>query len=68
MNFTEFVGAIDSLVWKWMPETGDSETPRDKLKAIFDRVREEAVHELAETQRKRDKAMLKLQLKGENER
>jgi hypothetical protein len=55
MKLNDFINAVDELVWQW--ETKDSVTPRAELEAIFNKVRESAVHDLAEAIRQRDEAM-----------
>jgi hypothetical protein len=61
MSFEQFVGSIDKLVWKWSgAEHGDSITPRDALKAIYDEVRNSTAYQLAQMQSERDKAVIAL--------
>jgi hypothetical protein len=52
MRKDEFIRAINELVWKW--NGPDSLTPRDKLEAIWHKVREQGAHDLAEFQRQKE--------------
>jgi hypothetical protein len=49
MTFDTFVSRVDNLVWKWCPAHGDSKTPREELRKIYDDVGEQAVHNVAQT-------------------
>jgi hypothetical protein len=57
-DFDRFVNDVDNLVREWAsdePKAGA--VPRDALRFIYDRVREQAVHDIADWQKQRDKAM-----------
>jgi len=58
MKFDAFVDAVDNLVREWSTEPNElgELLPRDQLQAIYDDVREQAVHDLAEAVRARDAA------------
>ena len=62
MTFPQFIEAVDKLVLQW--PAGDAfdprGIPRQQLQAIYDDVREQGVHDIAELQRQRDEAMRKL--------
>jgi hypothetical protein len=61
MTFETFVSRVDNLVWKWAgAQHGDSITPRDELRKIYDDVGEQAVHKLAETVEARQRARLEI--------
>jgi hypothetical protein len=63
MTFEVFVSRVDNLVWKWSgAEHGDSITPRDELRKIYDDVGEQAVHKMAvaaDQERKRVEKIIK---------
>jgi len=58
MKFDAFIDAVDNLVREWSTEPNEigELLPRDQLQAIYDDVREQAVHDLAEAVRARDAA------------
>ena len=61
MTFETFVSTVDNLVAEWAHPTGlGSVIPREELKAIYDDVQEQGVHNLAETMRQRDEALRQL--------
>jgi hypothetical protein len=60
-NFEQFLLAVNKLVQRW--EGSDEElnvAPRETLQAIWQEVREQAVHDLAQMQRERDDAVIAL--------
>jgi hypothetical protein len=64
MKAAHFIKAVDNLVREWASEEPiPGAIPRETLTQIFDQVREEAVHELAEAIRQRDEAMKRLHRK-----
>jgi len=61
VTLTQFILAVDNLVKSWALDEPDYRVvPRDALRAIWEQVREDAVYELAESERLRDQAMAKL--------
>jgi hypothetical protein len=60
MNLPTFIDAVDNLVVEWVKRTASAadepRLPREQLRAIYDEVREQAVHDLAEAVRARDHA------------
>jgi hypothetical protein len=57
MKFEQFITHVDNLVREWVcDEPHAGAVPREQLRAIYDDVREQAVHDLAETVRVRDRA------------
>jgi len=57
MKFDEFFSSVDNLVREWAPDDPQAgATPRAALQRIYDDVREQAVHDLAEAVRARDAA------------
>jgi hypothetical protein len=57
MKFDAFFTAVDNLVLQWQPDDPQAgATPRGALRSIYDDVREQAVHDLAEAVRQRDQA------------
>jgi hypothetical protein len=64
MNFQTFAEAVDNIVRDCALENPKAAIlPREKLRRIFDDVREQAVHDLAEAIRQRDAAFGKLHKK-----
>jgi len=61
MNFTHFVIAVNNLVRDWHPapesKLPTGVIPRTELKVIYDKVCEQAVHECAQWQEQKDKAL-----------
>ena len=61
MNRTTFVNKIVALIEEWKIEGRSPDSvPRKTLEAMYDEVREQAVHDLAETIQQRDKAIERL--------
>lgn len=62
MKFHQFVEAVSNLVREWATEPNElgELLPRKQLQAIYDELREQTVHDLAETVRQRDEAMKQL--------
>jgi hypothetical protein len=54
-NFEAFFEAVNNMVREWQPDDPQAgATPRAALEVIYNEVREQAVHNLAELQRHRD--------------
>jgi len=61
MTLSKFIDSIDNLVREWDPQFGEHGTvPRKHLEKIYDDLREQAVHGLAEAVRQRDEALKQL--------
>ena len=61
MTFAAFTKALDNLVHQWNgPVMVTDKALSGKLKAIYDELREQTVHELAEAIRQREEALIKL--------
>jgi hypothetical protein len=58
MKLERFIDAVDNLVREWATEPNEigELLPREQLQAIYEEVREQAVHDLAEAVRERDEA------------
>lgn len=61
MKLTDFITSVDNLVREWATdEPRAGAIPRAELEVIFNNVREQAVHDLAEAIEQRDEAMRQL--------
>jgi len=61
MTVEQFIDAVNNLVKKWHPTDEQAgATPRNALATIYQQVREQAVHDLAQAIQQRDKAIERL--------
>jgi hypothetical protein len=61
MKLKQFINAVNNLVVEWQSEDEQAgATKEHALQIIYDEIREQAVHDLAEAIRQRDEALRQL--------
>lgn len=61
MTFNKFFEAVNNMVKEWQPDDPQAgATPRNALQVLYNEIREQAVHDLAEAVQQRDEALKQL--------